>query len=447
MEGSSERPSKIPIPLRLPVHPKPQSADERLDQMDSALSSIAEGLKEIQKRLTEGHPREEVSQMSIERPRVEPQPLSNPKFDILLRNPKFSEVLSVARYRLLNQSLTMSADEVGRLTQLANQLRPRMEGSHFSGDPPLTVLRCLSQFARVCDQANVSEAAALWIMEDFLQSPVKEAFRAQGCGTYQEAVHWLLISYAHESVLDEAVRRLQVSTQGSQETVRQFGLRLQMEIGQLGTLFDITELKALFAAGIMEPVRSLFRANQFPHELQDSVPFSVLLQRAVQLETGTQAMFPPQQSRKSSSSSYRVHDSSSALRIEVSDIAEELDVDSGCLIASSRSEFTCFFCYLPGHVWDECPSLRHLSAKEKSDIAQRRKSHYASKLNYRAPYKTNMTHRDSIDTGPKLLTRPGWLKDGQLVAPQKIWPDTVKKCSAEKDSSKNEEATSQSFSH
>jgi hypothetical protein len=102
MEGSSERPSKIPIPLRLPVHPKPQSADERLDQMDSALSSIAEGLKEIQKRLTEGHPREEVSQMSIERPRVEPQPLSNPKFDILLRNPKFSEVLSVARYRLLN---------------------------------------------------------------------------------------------------------------------------------------------------------------------------------------------------------------------------------------------------------------------------------------------------------------------------------------------------------
>jgi hypothetical protein len=78
----------------------------------------------------------------------------------------------------------------------------------FNGEPPLTVLRCLSQFTRVCDQANVSEAAALWIIEDFLQSSVEEDFRAQGCGTYQEAVHWLLISYAHETVLDEAARRL-----------------------------------------------------------------------------------------------------------------------------------------------------------------------------------------------------------------------------------------------
>ena len=118
MEGSSVRPSKIPIPLRLPDHPKPQSADERLDKMDSALSSVSEGFKEIQKRLTEERPREEVSQTSMERTRVESQPRSSPRFDILLRNPKFSEVLSVGRYRLLNQSLIMSADEVGSLTQL-----------------------------------------------------------------------------------------------------------------------------------------------------------------------------------------------------------------------------------------------------------------------------------------------------------------------------------------
>ena len=118
-----------------------------------------------------------------------PQPTS--KYVIPPRNQKFSEVLSVNRYRLLNQSLLMSPEEGGNLTQLANQRRPSMYGSHFNGEPPMTVLRCLAQFARVCDQANVSEAAALWIVKDFLQSPVKEAFRSQECGTYQEAVHWL----------------------------------------------------------------------------------------------------------------------------------------------------------------------------------------------------------------------------------------------------------------
>jgi hypothetical protein len=45
-------------------------------------------------------------------------------------------------------------------------------------------------------------------------------------------------------------------------------------------------------------------------------------------------------------------------------------VDSGCLIAASRSEFRSLFCYLPGRIWEECPSLRHLSAKDKSDISQ-----------------------------------------------------------------------------
>jgi hypothetical protein len=106
----------IPIPLRGSIHPKPQSADERLDQMDSALSSISEGLKEIQKHLAEGSPREEMSQKSTERPRVEPQTRISPRFDSLLRNQNYSEVLAVAHYRMLNQSLTTSADEVGRLT-------------------------------------------------------------------------------------------------------------------------------------------------------------------------------------------------------------------------------------------------------------------------------------------------------------------------------------------
>ena len=31
-----------------------------------------------------------------------------------------------------------------------------------------------------------------------------------------------------------------------------------------------------------------------------------------------------------------------------------------------------------------------------------------------------------MDNRAKLLSRPGWIKDGKTVCPQRIWPDTVR---------------------
>jgi hypothetical protein len=100
----------------------------------------------------------------------------------------------------------------------------------------------------------------------------------------------------------------------------------------------------------------------------------------------------------------------------VSDIADELDVDSGCFLARDSADLTCFFCYLQGHVWDDCPALRHLSKREKDEIAQRRKVYYTQGNRYRN-YGSKITQEDAMDSGTKLLTRPGWLKDGKTVRP------------------------------
>jgi hypothetical protein len=69
--------------------------------------------------------------------------------------------------------------------------------------------------------------------------------------------------------------------------VKQFGLRLQLELSTLGSLISLSETKSLFSQGLNEPVRSLFFAHQPPHELDDTPPFSVLVSRAEFLETGT----------------------------------------------------------------------------------------------------------------------------------------------------------------
>jgi hypothetical protein len=65
MEGGSDRPSKIPIPLRLPVHPKPQTPDERMDQMDSTLTQISESLLELQKRLAKSSVTDERNKLKV----------------------------------------------------------------------------------------------------------------------------------------------------------------------------------------------------------------------------------------------------------------------------------------------------------------------------------------------------------------------------------------------
>jgi hypothetical protein len=116
----------------------------------------------------------------------------NPSPKIFVRNPRLAEVLSVERYRLCNRLTIMTEREGSTLTTISNQLRPRMEGAYFGGDPPLSVIKYLSKISRVSSQSQLSEDVIFWIMEDFLLAPAKGTFLHQGLRSYPEAVHWLL---------------------------------------------------------------------------------------------------------------------------------------------------------------------------------------------------------------------------------------------------------------
>jgi hypothetical protein len=84
---------------------------------------------------------------------------------------------------------------------------------------------------------------------------------------------------------------LNLANQGHVESVKQFGLRLQLESSTLGSLISMSETKSLFSQRLNEPVRSLFVAHQPPHVLDDSTPLSVLVSRAELLETRTSQRF------------------------------------------------------------------------------------------------------------------------------------------------------------
>jgi hypothetical protein len=146
---------------------------------------------------------------------------------IAVRNCRFVILSSGDSYRLRDSTPALRPAQVASSSSIAATIRPRLEGSFFSGIPSLVFLPFLTQIVRVSNQSHVSEAALLWLLEDFLRSPAKEAFRLQSFKTCPSAVHWLLTSYAPETTIEAAVRSLQTTTQRPSEAVRDFGLRVQ----------------------------------------------------------------------------------------------------------------------------------------------------------------------------------------------------------------------------
>ena len=119
----------------------------------------------------------------------------------------------------------MQEQEIG-LTKFSNQNRPRPSDFGFTGKYPLDVFHFLTRIIRLTDQSNKSEAILIWIVDDFLNTPAKEAFRAVAFDSWTAAVLWLLLTYLPESTLEAALRLIQVAGQRPSEYVHAFGNHL-----------------------------------------------------------------------------------------------------------------------------------------------------------------------------------------------------------------------------
>jgi hypothetical protein len=377
------------------------------DDLQSRLAAMERSLRDLSLRI----PVRE--QLPPQAPVALVQPAPVDPHGIVVRNRRYDTVLSVATYRLRDQTAALRPDQMTSLSSTAALIRPRLEGSFFSGSPSLRIIPFLAQVVRVADQTHISEATLLWILEDFLRSPVKEAFRVQAHDTWPSAIQWLLTSYAPETALDSAVRKLQTTSQGSAENVRDFGIRLQSDASLLGALVPISELKALFSQGRRDPVCSHFAANQPATELLDTVPLSVLIGRAELLERGTTPA-----ASVSSPVRYRTNPTRLALAIQTHASDEEemnedlaiMAVDPAFTRDTNQRGLTCFVCYQTGHTWLECPYIRHLSAEEKEGCAYRRRLYY---------------ERRKSQWKGRPWDKPGWETGQGRVRPNQSWKEDL----------------------
>ena len=82
-------------------------------------------------------------------------------YAIVIRNRRYDTVLAVATYRLQDRTQVLRQDQITTLSTTASLIRPRLEGSFFSGSPSLGVLPFLSQVVRVTNQTPMSKAILL----------------------------------------------------------------------------------------------------------------------------------------------------------------------------------------------------------------------------------------------------------------------------------------------
>jgi hypothetical protein len=124
----------------------PQSPSEycRLDRVEPSLATLIEQLSRL--------PIASVAPVGPNIPAVPAMPAQPAEVaEIITRNERYAEVLSVNTYRLRDKSHILKLEEVATLTGLAKQVRPRLEGVIFTGEPALAVLPFLAQVVNVAN--------------------------------------------------------------------------------------------------------------------------------------------------------------------------------------------------------------------------------------------------------------------------------------------------------
>lgn len=174
-------------------------------------------------------------------------------------DPDFTAVVSYRRYRLQKMDPDTGpavSRYVGDYVKLFN---PTLSSRKFDGSVPIVVLDFLSSFKRICDEHGVSEGLAILLLPHFLfgdaRSLIEENFEISGFAiggyrTWPEAVQLLLMNYAKDKYIKDALRSFNECKLRDDEDEAAFGRRLQRHARLCGGVIDSQRLVTRFCDGL-----------------------------------------------------------------------------------------------------------------------------------------------------------------------------------------------------
>ena len=96
---------------------------------------------------------------------------------IRLTNDIFSRAVDYRSYRLLNRKQEYTERIQRSMGKYEKRMKVQMAHHRFNGKDPITVLDFLARFKDSCDRNNISEAAAVWCFQYFLDGQAADELR------------------------------------------------------------------------------------------------------------------------------------------------------------------------------------------------------------------------------------------------------------------------------
>ena len=184
--------------------------------------------------------------------------------DIRPANPDSKDVVSYRRYRLDNTNADTGTTVSRYVGHYVRTFQPTLESRKFDGATPIAILDFLSSFKRVCNEHAVSEGLALLILPHFLlddaRKLIEESFElsGEGFGGYQcwpEAIQLLLMNYAKDHFIKEAIDKFRNCRMREDEDENSFGRRLRSHARLCGGVITPQQLITRFYDGLPAYVR------------------------------------------------------------------------------------------------------------------------------------------------------------------------------------------------
>lgn len=217
---------------------------------------------------------EEAVRHGRQEPRDRPKVREIPK-KIVVNNPLYADVFDCETYALVNKSVTYTnrqAHTLGRRKKdVAQSFGVRSE---WDGTPPLKVFQFLRKFAKACDDNDVSEAEAFFMLQDFTKEPLRSEVmsvmpsRHGGnpgeVSSYLELINWVLRYHADEASLAAQVEEFNRATQSEGEDERTFAERLRQLNVLCGFIHPQGVIKGRFVEGVHRSARATVRERNTP---------------------------------------------------------------------------------------------------------------------------------------------------------------------------------------
>lgn len=144
-------------------------------------------------------------------------------------------------------------------------------------------LRFLARFKDACNHNEVSEGAALWCMQYFLTGQAASLLQSRLSGatmaidsqrgemltSYPEAVNFLLMTYATDDAMAEALLEVEGYKKSTGVTETEFSNELWRRALRCGTVFSGNRLKGIFVEGVLPSIRTQLRNHATDHPKAD----------------------------------------------------------------------------------------------------------------------------------------------------------------------------------